>query len=178
MKPIHSLSFVCLSLSAIIGCGAGTTETDQLAVAAALSAIGGTVPAPVTTSTFTGFEVVDTQSLLVADDFAFDTARRIDIDFDLESARNTEASVSICTTYTQDDLGYDVNYDSCTVQSAMSNGVFNHSMEVTNEYTSVIAVVWFQNPTLQPIHQEFTVAGPVNDRSVNSVDGRRVIVWR
>jgi hypothetical protein len=178
MKTIHSVSIVCLSLAAITGCGSGAGEPGEPGVAAALSAIGGTAPAPVTTSTEPEFEVFDTKALLVADDFAFDTAQRIDIDFDLESARNTEASVSICTTYAQDDIGYDINYDTCTVQSAMINGVFSHSMEVTNEYTSVIAVVWFQNPELSPIHREFTVSGPVDERTVKSVDGRRIIVWR
>lgn len=178
MKKYLLINIFTLSITAMTGCGGGTEGSNEPGVAAALSATGSTVPAPATIVTGSELEVFDTKSLLVADDFAFDTAQQIDIDFDLESARNTAASVSICTSYQQDSLGYDIDYDSCTVQSDMKSGIFNHSMEVTNEYTSVIAVVWFQDSGIEPIHREFTVRGPTDGRTAKSVDNKRVIVWR
>ena len=124
----------------------------------------------------------DTNSLTVSEEFAFDTARVIDIDFDIEAARGQEASVSICTKYAQDGDAFDVDYTSCAVRGPMEDGVFSHSMEITNEFDSVIAVVWFQDSSLAPLHQIFTVDGPVasaDSRGIRKAgDRNRVIVWK
>ena len=184
MKKLLPVSPFVMSLAILAGCGGG--ESDTPGMGAAMSAIGGGVTAPGVVDNNTDespvealpLEVFNTKALIVADDFAFDTAQSIDIDFDLESARNNEASVSICTAYTTDSQGYNVDYDSCTVHGNLVSGVFNHSMEVTNEFTSVIAVVWFQDESIEPIHRVFTVGGSGGDRSVKSVDGKKVIVWR
>ncbi|MEM7259523.1 MAG: hypothetical protein AAF404_19280, partial [Pseudomonadota bacterium] len=145
-----------LSVAMLSACGSGDSEPDM---GAALSAIGGGVPAPVTTPTSTplvNIPVVDTKSLIVSDDFAFDTAQKISVDFDLTSARGTEGAVSICTSYEQDSSGFDIDYNSCTVRGTMNDGVFSHTMEVTNEFESVVAVVWFQDSSIQPEYREFT----------------------
>ena len=185
MKNSLLIGPIVLSLAAMTGCGGGG-ESDTPDIGAAMSAIGGGITSPgvvdktevINTNEELPLEVYNTKSLIVADDFTFDTAQSIDIDFDLESARNNEASVSICTAYNTDDQGYDVDYDSCTVHGNLLNGMFTHSMEVTNEFATVIAVVWFQDSGIDPIHREFTVGGSSTDRSVKSVDGRKVIVWR
>ena len=109
MKNSLLISPVVLSLAVLTGCGGG--ESDAPSMGAAMSAIGGSVTAPGVVENTTDeqnelpLEVYHTKSLMVADDFAFDTAQSIDIDFDLEIARTNEASVSICTAYTTDDLG-------------------------------------------------------------------------
>ncbi len=171
-----------LSLAALAGCGAGGEEPNT---GAAMSAIGGAITAPgnsnssaTTPAPLSAIEVEDTKSLVVADDFAFDTAQTINIDFDLESARGSEASVSICTRYNQDASGYDINYDSCTVRGDMSDGIFTHAMDVTNEYESVVAVVWFQDAAMQPVYREFSIGNSGSDRTTRSADGKKVIVWR
>ncbi len=126
--------------------------------------------------------VADTSSLVVASDFDFSTARTVDVDFDLEQARGQAASVSICTDFDPQGDVFDVNYDSCTVRGPMLNGVFQHSMEVTNDISSVAGVVWFQDQSIEPMMQVFpVVAGSTQsskDRSVLSNSGNRSIVWR
>lgn len=174
MNRILSKGLLALSLALVLtGCGSEEAAPEMAAAQAAAPA-GNT---PVATA-----ESTDTKTLEVAHDFAFDTARTIDIDFDLESARDTHASVSICTEYAQDGDAFDVNYDSCTVQAPMTDGVFSHSMEVTNEFDSVMAVVWFKDSTIAPLHREFTIDPPlavVGARGIRAVTGqRRVIVWK
>jgi len=125
----------------------------------------------------------DSQSLSVSNTFSFDTSRTVDVDFDLEQARNQLASVSICTSFDPEGGAFGVDYDSCTVHGQMVDGVFNHSMEVTNDIESVAGVVWFQNSSMQPLMQVFTVphddtTGSMKDRTVMSVSLVRKIVWR
>lgn len=169
-----------LTLSLGILLSACSSESDKPEMAAAIdgdSSNQTSVPIVID-------EVVDTSTLSVAEDFAFDTARNIDIEFDLEAARNTDASVSICTNYMQDGDAFDVDYDSCAVRGPMEDGVFSHSMEITNEFDSVIAVVWFQDSSMAPLHREFSVddtppMAAANTRGVRSVsEQRRVIVWK
>jgi len=82
----------------------------------------------------------------------------------------------------QDGDAFDVDYTSCAVRGPMEDGVFSHSMEITNEFDSVIAVVWFQDSSLAPLHQIFTVDGPVasaDSRGIRKAgDRNRVIVWK
>lgn len=174
---------IALSVAVLAGCGSGS---DDPQMAAAMSAVGTVVPpgpdteAGNTDNTVNSTEPpTDTNTLVVDDSFAFDTARAIDIDFDLEAARHAETSVSICTNYSEDNSGYDIDFDSCTVQGTMQNGVFRHSMEVTNEFTSVVAVVWFLDQSAEPVYREFSVdVANSSDRNVKSVNGKAVIVWR
>ena len=128
----------------------------------------------------------DSESLSVSNTFSFATARTVDVDFDLEEARNHTASVSICTSFEPEGGVFGVDYDSCAVQGEMVNGVFHHSMEVTNDVESVAGVVWFQNNALPPMMQVFSVAHDTaqaagltaKDRTVSSSGGAQRIVWR
>jgi len=119
---------------------------------------------------------VDTASLEVADDFAFATSRSIDIEFDLEQARGQEASVSLCTGYQPDGDAFDVDYETCTVQGVMIDGMFSHQMEVTNEFDSVMGVVWFQDASMEPLYREFHVDDATRMKNDGSM--QRVIVWK
>lgn len=180
MTQTLKLLTAALSLLVLAGCGAGEEEPNM---GAAMSAIGGAVPTPAGIEPTQidaplEIEVEDTKSLIVSDDFAFDTSQHINIDFDLLSARGSDASVSICTSYGEDHLGYDIDYDSCTVQGDMIDGVFNHAMEVTNEFEKVVAVVWFQDKAIDPVYREFSVGSSSSDRAVRSIGREKVIVWR
>ncbi len=168
MKNALLIGTVGLALTVVAGCG-GSGEEPEIAAAES------------TGSTDIVDKVADTKSLDVASDFDFDTARGIDIEFDLESARGMEASVSICTSYDVDGDAYDVDYESCAVRGPMLDGVFSHSMEITNEFDSVVAVVWFQDSTMVPLHREFSIEDSVaasGARGIRAANGqRRVIVW-
>lgn len=182
MKHTSKFPLYALPLFLLYGCGAG----EEPATGAAMSAIGSGVTAPASMENIvdggavlpTDVAVEDTKSLIVADDFAFDTAQHIDIDFDLESARGTEASVSICTAFDQETQGYDIDYDSCTVKGIMNDGLFTHSMDVTNEFDSVVAVVWFQDESIPPVYREFSVRDRAADRTTKTAGESKVIVWR
>jgi len=185
----HQLKMISCIMSVAILSACGGAE-DEPSIGAALSATGGVGGAPIAVDVvdtenlvdnvlrLEEIEVEDTKSLIVSDDFAFDTAQHIDIDFDLESARDVPASVSVCTDYTQAGDGYDIDYDSCTVRGSMVDGVFSHQMEVTNAFSDVIAVVWFMDGDSSPVYRKFSVRGDESDRAARSVDGRKVIVWR
>lgn len=183
MKQNLIRTSIALSLIAVLSaCSSESSDTTP--------AVGAALPEPVATDTDTGAAsepapvvlATDTNTLSVSEEFSFDTARTIDIDFDLEQGRGQDASVSICTSYAQDGDAFDVDYTSCAVRGPMVNGVFSHSMEITNEFDSVIAVVWFQDATIEPLHQIFTIDEPVamaDSRGIRaSTNQRRVIVWK
>jgi len=165
-----------LEISATID---ATNETSPLEIGAAIDA---TPEASITIDENQTTTAADSKSLSVSNSFSFATARTVDVDFDLEQARNQVASVSICTSF--DPLGgaFDVDYDSCTVQGQMVNGVFHHSMEVTNDIESVAGVVWFQDNSIPPLMQVFSVAHTsshaTRDRTVLSIGTGPKIVWR
>jgi len=188
----------------LTGCGGGSnltsTPMDSSSSIDTLE-IGSATDSPVGTDLTEGQEVVDTsptidvvlpdlttdsQALSVSNTFAFDTARTVEVDFDLDQARNQVASVSICTVFDPQGGPFDVDYDSCTVQGQMLNGVFKHSMEVTNDIESVAGVVWFESNSMPPLMQVFSVAHDSNqsagtftkDRTVMSLNRSPRIVWR
>lgn len=172
-----------IALSLIVALSACNSESSDTT-----PEVGAALPASVTTGTGASIEpapvvlATDTNTLTVAEDFSFDTARTIDIDFDLEQARGQDASVSICTSYAQDGDAFDVDYTSCAVRGPMVDGVFSHSMDITNEFDSVIAVVWFQDASVEPLHREFTIDQPLamaDSRGIRAAKNqRRVIIWK
>jgi len=162
-------------------------STATLDIGAATDASLNTGQATVAVSTPTIDEVppavaTDSQSLSVSSTFSFNTARTVDVDFDLEQARNQVASVSVCTSFEPEGGAFGVDYDSCTVQGRMVDGVFHHSMEVTNDIESVAGVVWFQDSAMQPLMQVFNVAHDTDlaskNRSSLSLSQGPKIVWR
>lgn len=183
MDHLKRLSLSALSVWVLTACSGTENEPN---IGAAMSAVGGPIPTTVSVDsppppvdTVEPIEVVDTKSLIVADDFAFETAQHINVDFDLEDARGTTASVSICTGYSRILTNeYDINYDSCTVRGTMSDGVFQHQMDVTNEYSEVVAVVWFDDQSITPVYREFSIRDETSQRTPRSVMGEKVIVWR
>ncbi len=119
--------------------------------------------------------VIDTDSLQVNRDFAFDTAKTIDVDFDLAFARDDDAFVTVCTDYTPVGAEYDVDFNSCAISGKLQQGVFKQSIEITNDKESVVAVVLFQDAEKPPVFNEFSV----DDNTRVKADGStsRTFVW-
>jgi len=155
------LTTISLSL-ALVGCGGGSSSPDAGTNA---PQVGAALP-----------EAVDTASLEVDQDFSFATARTVLIEFDIESARETDADVSICTDFEPMGEVYDIDFNSCTVNGKLDEGMFSHSMEVTNDKASVIGVILFQDPQMAPIYKEFLVDN--NQRMRGDGTEERVIVWK
>lgn len=184
MKRISTIASMTVFLAACGGSGGSGENLDNDLVLPDVDDLGASVTAsdldmpdlgvPVLGAALAA--VVDTADLNVADEFAFDTARSIDIDFDLDNARDKAASVSICTGYAPQGDAFDVDYASCGVQGEMVDGVFSHQMEVTNEFDSVMGVVWFRDASMQPMYQEFHVDDATRMKSDGSL--QRSIVWR
>lgn len=163
MKKLLITTSIALALSA---CGGGSDDTvSQTPATGEEPIVGAALPEP-----------VNTDSLVVENDFSFNTARSINIEFDIEEARGKDASVSICTEYTAVNA-YDVDYSSCPVKASMIDGEFSHSMEVTNAYDSVVAVVWFNDASMDPIAQEFSVDQGATARS-KYAGQVQTIVWK
>lgn len=120
-------------------------------------------------------DATDTRTLEVDRTFAFETARTIDIEFDIEAAKNADATVSICTDYIPLGTEFDVDFESCTVSGVLDNGTFSHSMDVTNDKDSVVGVVLFQSAEMAPLYKEFSV--DENQRTKRDGTTQSVIVW-
>ncbi len=153
MNKVITVTALTMMLSA---CGGSGTPTEPELGAAASS--------PLT----------NTRELVVDENFNFASSRSIDIEFDIAEAAQDDATVSICTDYTPGGNAIDVNYESCTVNGEMENGTFKHVMNVTNEFDSVVAVVWFQDPSNEPLYKEFFV----NDSTTRSKRGNPTLIWR
>jgi len=164
MKKLFITTSIALLLSA---CGGGSESTVSPEIdtdAGGEPQVAAALPDP-----------VDTDTLVVSEEFSFETARLINIEFDIAEAVGKEASVSICTEYSAIDP-FEVDYGSCPVKASMTDGKFNHSMEVTNAYEKVIAVVWFTDESIEPIAREFTVEYTDMARSRKG-DQIPTIVW-
>ena len=120
-------------------------------------------------------EPVAVSTLTVEEDFNFSTSRSIDIDFDLEDLRDQAGDVSICTRWDPDSDALGVDYDSCIIEGRLDDGRFSHSIEVTNDINTVVAVIWFEDLALDPMMQEFGVQVGSRSRAGSS---KQVLVWR
>ena len=96
-------------------------------------------------------------SLVVAKDFEFDTSRSVTISLDVPQALNQQASVSVCTGFIPGGDAFDVDYSTCALQGTMIDGVFERQLELTHEFNSVAAVVWFRDSSLPPVYKEIYV---------------------
>ncbi len=144
-----------IALSAILAaCGAEDAATPDLGAAQA-------------------GPMANTADLAVDADFDFASSRSIDVEFDIADAAGSDASVSICTEYSPGGGAFDVDYESCTVSGEIQDGVFSHTMDVTNEFDSVVAVVWFQDPSNEPLYKEFFV-----ESRKRSKGQKPTLVWR
>lgn len=161
----NSLTAISISLF-LVACGGSGSEDVGTTEPALLQGpnLGAAVDSP-----------TNTDSLNIDRSFSFDTARTIDIDFNIEAAISSDANVSICTDYSPAGLEYDVNFESCMISGTLEDGVFKHSMEVTNDKDAVVAVVLFQDATIAPLYKEFKV--DAHQRSKGNGSMRGVIVW-
>lgn len=160
MKHLITISSLALLLAA---CGGGGTSTSD-----------GTGLIGENTDTVPALEY--TADLKSTADFNFDTSRAIAIDFDVEQARTSPGLMSLCTDYTETDGEFDVNYDSCTVQSPLEDGIYSGTMDVTNDIDSVVGVIWFKDPDIAPIYQVFELE--VGAKVARRGGGPQAIVWR
>lgn len=161
IKSITAISITLL----LVACGGSGSEESATEEAQATPIFESALPV-----------ATDSKSLDINRDFAFETARSVDVEFDIAVARNTEASVSICTQYTPVGSEFDVDFDSCTISGTLDNGMFSHTMDVTNDNESVIGVVLFQDAELPPLYKVFNV--DANQRTKSDASAQRVIVWR
>lgn len=162
MKNILGVVSMAVLLSACGGSGSQTSDNVS----------GGETSTALLGAAFP--DSVDTNTLVVDRDFGFKTSRTIDISFDIEDARTEDATVSICTEYKTVDDDFDINFDSCTVNGVLQSGVFEHSMEVTIDKTSVVAAVFFQNAQIAPLFSEFSVNESLRTKGYGQT---QTIVW-
>lgn len=153
MKPVKLL-FTTLLISTLGACGSADEDDSSGAnVGAALSGSsggGGIVPIPTTPA-------IQTADLQATVQFDFATSWDMDIDFTLPL---TNTYMSLCTDYTKSDSGMvDVQFDSCIVRAPITNGQYSsEDVPMTNEISSLIAVlIDYANPAA-PLYVEFTVA--------------------
>ena len=118
----------------------------------------------------------NTADLEASADFDFATSRSIAIDFDVEQARVSAGLMSVCTDYDELDGMYDINYDSCTLQAPLVDGVYSGDMEVTNDINTVVGVVWFKDESIEPVYKEFSLE--VGARLASRGAGNQTLVWR
>lgn len=169
-KVITAVSLVVL----LAGCGGGGGGGGD----SATTDSGGTT----TTSTNTGggdAKVTSTADIVTTPQFDFAASRSVDINFDVPEARTAEGMLSLCSKYSdQGDGTFDIDYNSCTVQATLVNGVYNAKMELTNDVNSVVGVVWFADSSLAPVYKEFSIATTAGRTlGASGVKQSPTIVW-
>jgi len=97
-----------------------------------------------------------TASFRAYDDFTFNTSQIQPVSFSLPENSAHQAEATFCTEYQIQESGtYRVNYNSCILSAPVLGGNLNEEINLVNQYQSVIGVVSFQDPSIQPIYQEF-----------------------
>lgn len=99
--------------------------------------------------------VTRTASLIVQDGFNFETSRRTVVSMFVPGAVGEIAEATFCTDYVFDGVDYDVNYDSCVLQAPLVDGQLHEEITLANQYSSVLGIVWLQDPDAAPVYQEF-----------------------
>jgi len=80
---------------------------------------------------------------------------QVEDSFDFATSRNAQVDM-FCTNYTKlPDDTYEVDYNSCVLQAPLNGGVLSEQISLVNQHASVLAVVWFQDESMQPMYQEF-----------------------
>lgn len=183
MKNLMILASLTLLLTACGGGPGDGTATDTSSGTDTSDAIPGTTPdsgeagtGPQGQTPDTAPAVENTSELKSSADFNFDTSRSIAIDFDVLQARTSPGLMSLCTKYTEANGEYDIDYDSCTVQSPLVDGVYSGKMDVTNDINSIVGVVWFKDPDIAPVYKEFSLE--VGAKVARRGAGPQAIVWR
>ena len=74
------------------------------------------------------------------------------------------------------DAMYDINYDSCTLQAPLVDGIYSGEMEVTNDIDTVVVVVWFKDSEIEPVYKEFSLE--VGAQVARRGTGAQTLVWR
>jgi len=102
-------------------------------------------------------EVPETETALlnVQNDFNFDASRRTIVRMSVPQAVNEQAEASFCTDYSFDGVNYEVDYDSCVLQAPLRNGQLREEINLGNHHSSVLGIVWLQDPDADPVYQEF-----------------------
>ncbi len=67
----------------------------------------------------------------------------------VEQAPDQSSYLAICTEFQPEHQGFDVNYDSCVLQTA-NKGPVTHRIVLADNVERLIAVNWFYTETLQP----------------------------
>jgi len=97
-----------------------------------------------------------TASIRAFDDFDFSTSQSQTVSFSLPDVSTNQAEATFCTEYEMQSSGdYRVNYNSCVLSTPVLGGVVDEELNLVNQHDSVIGVVSFQDPSIQPIYQEF-----------------------
>lgn len=156
-----ALTAVALLLSA---CGSPTSQNDEPYLGAAFGQ-GQTASAADTNyiaitdeelGSLANVPDTETASLRVMDDFTFDTSRQTTVSLSVPEASSQSAEATFCTDYSLQASGeYDVNYDSCVLTAPLLGGELNEELNLVNQHASVLGIVWFQDPAMQPMYQEF-----------------------
>ena len=166
MKNLITLASLTLLLTACGGGGAGDSSSDT-STAVAVPAASPEAVTPL---------LENTADLRSSVDFDFSSSRAIAIDFDVAAATTAPGMLSLCTKYTKSGEAFDIDYDSCAVQTPIINGVYNSKMDITNDINSVVGVVWFSDETIAPIYKEFLLE--VGAKIARRGAGPQAIVWR
>ncbi len=160
----HGTAVTALSVLLIACGGSSSSDSDPVLLGAAITEGQTDSAANTNFVAITDSELGDlanvpdtkTASLQVLDDFTFDTSRSTTVSMSIPEARNVDAEATFCTDYSaKNDGTYDIDYNSCVLSAPLLGGVLNEELNLVNQHASVIGVVWFQDPAIQPVYQEY-----------------------
>lgn len=172
MKLQHIKKVVSISTLCVLFAGCGTTNRGEELSNPTLSAALPLTSEPFQQQTFNDTNYIGTNdqqlgflaqvprtqtaSIPAYDDFAFDASQFQSVNFSLPETSNQPAEATFCTEYSLQSPGqYPLNYNSCVLTAPVLGGVVDEELNLVNQHDTVIGVVSFQDPSIQPIYQEF-----------------------
>ena len=148
---VSNALIVLTTMVTLTACGGGSSATPNTSTTTTNST-------NMTTNTASGAEF-KTADLVVAKNFTFDSARKLDVYVDVSNRAMTQSNFSLCKRYTKNSNGsYNVDFDSCLLKTALNNGQYQGNVNITNDVDKLISVVWFLDDIQNPQYNEINVA--------------------
>ena len=86
--------------------------------------------------------------------FDFSTIEHYDIGVDISPTTTARGYLSICSDYSFSQNRYNVDYTSCVLRTPVFNGVYEGHVDISAQYSRMIAVIWFNDMSVDPIFRE------------------------
>jgi len=146
MKHLFSIAITALLLSACSGSDNGNNSQADPTLGAATEFDLAPYTEQASTADFLAMQVPasETSTLVATEDFEFKSSSNKGLTVDMAEMRGQMSYLSICPDYTKNanDNGYDVDYNNCLLKTRMTDGYYELTIDIPNQYSQLLAVAW------------------------------------